>query len=113
MTWDDFPSFGSGVSAFSSFTPTVLAHHLIFLPSFTFLGFPMWRVCPWFDCQKEMIMLILTRRIGENLRIGTDVMVTILDVKGRQVRVGIDAPRSLPVHREEVYERIQKEREAK
>ena len=58
-------------------------------------------------------MLILTRRIGENLRIGTDVMVTILDVKGRQVRVGIDAPRSLPVHREEVYERIQKERGAK
>ena len=58
-------------------------------------------------------MLILTRRIGENLRIGTDVMVTILGVKGGQVRVGIDAPRSLPVHREEVYERIQKERESK
>lgn len=56
-------------------------------------------------------MLILTRRIGENLRIGTDVSVTILGVKGNQVRVGVDAPKSLPVHREEVYVRIQKERE--
>ena len=56
-------------------------------------------------------MLILTRRIGENLRIGTNVTVTILGVKGNQVKVGIDAPKSLPVHREELYLRIQKERE--
>ena len=55
-------------------------------------------------------MLILTRRIGENLRIGTNVTVTILGVKGNQVKVGIDAPKSLPVHREELYLRIQKER---
>ena len=56
-------------------------------------------------------MLILTRRIGENLRIGTNVSVTVLGVKGNQVRVGITAPKSLPVHREEVYLRIQKEPE--
>ena len=55
-------------------------------------------------------MLILTRRIGESLRIGTNVTVTVLKVKGNQVKVGIHAPKSLPVHREEVYVRIQKER---
>jgi len=60
-----------------------------------------------------MIMLILTRRIGENIRIGTDVSVKILRVNAGQVRVGIDAPEAMPVHREEVYVRIQKERETK
>jgi len=58
-------------------------------------------------------MLILTRRIGENIRIGTDVSVKILRVNAGQVRVGIDAPEAMPVHREEVYVRIQKERETK
>lgn len=57
------------------------------------------------------IMLILTRRVGEKLIIGEDVTVTILSLKGNQIRIGIDAPRSVKVHREEVYERIQKERE--
>ena len=56
-------------------------------------------------------MLILTRRVGEKLIIGEDVTVTILSLKGNQIRIGIDAPRSVKVHREEVYERIQKERE--
>ena len=56
-------------------------------------------------------MLILTRRIGESLRIGTSVSVTVLGVKGNQVKVGIHAPKSLPVHRKEVYLRIQKEPE--
>jgi carbon storage regulator len=53
-------------------------------------------------------MLILTRRIGEKLRIGDDVEITILGLTGAQVRVGICAPRSVPVHREEVYERIRR-----
>jgi len=51
-------------------------------------------------------VLILTRRIGEKLVIGEDVTVTVLGVKGHQVRIGIDAPRDVQVHREEVYQRI-------
>ena len=57
-------------------------------------------------------MLILTRRIGQNLRIGANVSIVVLDIKGNHVRMGIEAPKSLPVHREEIYMRIQKEREA-
>jgi carbon storage regulator len=56
-------------------------------------------------------MLILTRKVGERLIIGTDVTVTILSLKGNQIRIGIDAPREVKVHREEVFERIKKERE--
>ncbi len=55
-------------------------------------------------------MLILTRRIGEKIVIGDDVTITILGVKGNQVRVGIEAPREVQVHREEIYQRILKER---
>lgn len=51
-------------------------------------------------------MLILTRRLGEVICIGHDIRVTILGVKGTQVRVGVDAPKEIPVHREEIYERI-------
>lgn len=54
-------------------------------------------------------MLILTRRSGEGLRIGEDIKVVILEVKGNQVRIGIDAPQEIQVHREEVYERIKAE----
>ncbi len=54
-------------------------------------------------------MLILTRRIGETLNIGDDVQVTVLGVKGNQVRLGINAPKDVPVHREEIYERIKQE----
>jgi len=58
-------------------------------------------------------MLILTRRIGETLMIGDDVSITVLGVKGNQVRIGIDAPKDVPVHREEIYERIHTENESK
>ncbi|MFA0812947.1 carbon storage regulator CsrA [Microbulbifer epialgicus] len=54
-------------------------------------------------------MLILKRRTGENLRIGTNVSVTVLEVKGNQVKIGIRAPKSLSVHREEIYVRIKNE----
>ena len=54
-------------------------------------------------------MLILTRRVGERLVIGENVTVTVLGVKGHQVRIGIDAPRDVTVHREEIYQRILKE----
>jgi carbon storage regulator len=56
-------------------------------------------------------MLILTRRVGETLMIGDDVTVTVLGVKGNQVRIGVNAPRDVAVHREEIYERIKRERE--
>ena len=55
-------------------------------------------------------MLILTRRVGETLIIGDDVSITVLGVKGNQVRVGINAPKDVSVHREEIYERIQNEK---
>lgn len=51
-------------------------------------------------------MLILTRRVGETLMIGDQVEVTVLGVKGNQVRIGVKAPRDVSVHREEIYERI-------
>jgi len=56
-------------------------------------------------------MLILTRRVGETLMIGDNVTVTVLGTKGSQVRLGVNAPRDVSVHREEIYERIQKEKE--
>ena len=56
-------------------------------------------------------MLMLTRRVGETVMIGDEVTITVLGVKGNQVRVGINAPKSVAVHREEIYERIKRDQQ--
>ena len=61
--------------------------------------------------QGKVRMLILTRRVGEKLVIGENVVITVLGVKGNQIRIGIDAPPEVQVHREEIFQRILKERE--
>jgi carbon storage regulator len=58
-------------------------------------------------------MLILTRRVGETLMVGDDITITVLGVKGNQVRIGVNAPKNVAVHREEIYERIKDEQNQK
>jgi carbon storage regulator len=58
-------------------------------------------------------MLILTRRVGESVMIGQEISVTVLGVKGNQVRLGVQAPREVAVHREEIHDRIKREQETK
>lgn len=71
------------------------------------------RICGKTNLQKELKMLVLSRQRDESIMIGDDVEVTIVDVRGDKVRLGITAPRSIPVHRREVYEAIQREKEQK
>lgn len=54
-------------------------------------------------------MLILTRKLGESITIGDDIKIQVLEIKGKQVRLGIQAPKKYPIHREEIYQRIQEE----
>ncbi len=54
-------------------------------------------------------MLILTRKLGERITIGDDIAITLLEIKGTQVKLGVEAPRSIAIHRQEIYERIRKE----
>lgn len=75
--------------------------------------YPDRRAYPWSQGlpykERRSIMLVLTRRLGETLKIGDTIEVTVLGIKGNQVRIGMAAPRDVPVHREEIYEKVRAE----
>lgn len=82
----------------------------VVFPTFTCRG-PFTIICPWNnETGKTSIMLILTRRVGATLNIGDEITVTVLNVKGNQVRIGVNAPKDVTVHREEIYEKVQQEK---
>jgi carbon storage regulator len=66
-------------------------------------------VTPWRSFPETQVMLILTRKLGETIRIGDEVTISIIEIRGSQVRLGINAPRDVTVHRQEVYETIQEQ----
>jgi carbon storage regulator len=67
----------------------------------------------WLLYRKEPNMLVLSRHRDESIMIGDNIVITVVDVRGDKVRLGIDAPTDIPVHRQEVYDAIQRERQAK
>lgn len=66
-------------------------------------------MCPFIRRKKGRNMLILTRKLGESIAIGDDIRITFLDIKGKQLRIGIEAPKNVSVHRGEIYRLIQEQ----
>jgi carbon storage regulator len=93
-----------------AFGPEWMSVGSVLFSTFTWRG-AFTIICAWNnEPGKASAMLILTRRVGETLNIGDDITVTVLNVKGNQVRIGVNAPKDVTVHREEIYEKVQREK---